>query len=72
MQKKYIITEKDYQLARFVLNNIYSIMSPTSPAALKIAQTAEKIIVLYHLQPKYNLRRAAINQVHNRTCNRVK
>ena len=62
MNNKQIVTEYDYQLARFILNNISAIMTAASPAKNKILQTAERVMIMYHLQsrPKPITKRPAI------------
>jgi len=46
------VSAADYRRAKFMINNISSFAPAKSPAALAIVRTAEKIIMLYHLQTK--------------------
>ena len=46
MKANNIVTGADYRKAKFMINNIATF----APAALAIMRTAEKIIMLYHMQ----------------------
>ncbi len=44
------VSKNDYHRAIFIINNIASFAPTKSSAALAIVRTAEKIIMLYHMQ----------------------
>lgn len=50
MKANNIVTGADYRKAKFMINNIATFAPVKSPAALAIMRTAEKIIMLYHMQ----------------------
>lgn len=50
MKANGIVSDSDYRKAKFMINNIASFAPEKSQAALAIMRTAEKIIMLYHMQ----------------------
>lgn len=53
MKTNTIVTDADYRKAKFMINNIAIFAPAKSHAALVIMRSAEKIIMLYHMQ-KHN------------------